>query len=223
MPSRATLVVAAALLTAAGGAACWHHVDPVAAGRAMAALAATWAMLAAALQAAYARAPAVVVGLGGLAAVPVLVLLVLMSRGASRLARWLAGSGAVRTVRHARAVERPSADAWIELAGRGREPVPIAGELLRIGRDVDNDLVLAGHDLESFHAVIARTPDAGFVVVDTSGGAGSGPGIAVNGRRLASSPLVDGDRIALGETAIIFHRGARAANAPAAPASPMTH
>lgn len=166
---------------------------------------------------AYERVPAASVGIAALALVPALALLSLLVRSVGRLHRNLVGDRDLTTVRHRQPVVPPSPQAWIEVAGRRRERVQIRGDVLRIGRDVENDLVLAAPGLADVHAVIARNGDRGFVVVDTSGG----PGVALNGRPVASAALADGDRIGLGETSIVFRHGRLRSTAKAA--SAMSH
>ena len=78
----------------------------------------------------------------------------------------------------------------------------LAGELIRIGRDEENDLRLADPNVHRHHALIQRTPDAEFVVFDVSGGRGNG--VFVNGRRHARARLRDGDLITLGNSRVRF-------------------
>ncbi len=52
------------------------------------------------------------------------------------------------------------------------------------------------------HALIHRTPEAEYVIVDLSGRAGNG--VLVNGERLAETRLLHGDQIMLGEVLINF-------------------
>ena len=153
----------------------------------------------------YLRTPEMIIGLGTALALPLVALL-------SVTARWIARG---RTDRQRLAGKRrealgprtrPSAKAWLEVAGTtGIKGLEVGGELTRIGHDSDNDLALPFTGVHQFHAVIRRTSEAEFMLVDVTGQAGFG--IAVNGRRLRSCALRDGDRIELGgETAVTFHR-----------------
>jgi FHA domain len=148
------------------------------------------------------RAPAVVAGLAVLIVVPLVAL-------ATRLARRLGASQALRQISVSRA--RRAADAaalprlanvWIDVDGPGRHRHRLAGELTRIGRDEENDLQLQDPNVHRHHALIQRTSDAEFVVVDVSGVRGNG--VAVNGRRLARARLRDGDLIEIGTARVRF-------------------
>lgn len=166
----------------------------------------------------HARAPAVIVGIAALGIVPTIALAMLVARATVRTAqrfRWApAGKGPERSA----LVSSPSALAWIEVAGRPDDTVRLSGEMLRIGRDAENDVVLDGHGLECFHAVIRRTDEARWMVVDVSGG-----GIDINGERRAAAPLADGDRIGLGDAAVVFHRALAVDRPLAVAASSLTH
>jgi hypothetical protein len=95
----------------------------------------------------------------------------------------------------------PSA-AWLAIEGRPTVQLPSGDTLLRIGRQDDNDVVIPDDSVHRHHALVHRTPDAHYVIVDLSGRAGNG--VLVNGERLAESRLHDGDRILLGEVAMKF-------------------
>jgi hypothetical protein len=156
----------------------------------------------------YDRAPALVLGLAVLLALPPLALLgVALRRGpvvehadATRIYR---RSGRDRL----REVEPESeggplwpSDAWIQLTdGQRRE---IGNTILRIGRDADNDICLDDKTVHRYHAAIHRTDDAAYVITDLS--SADGNGILVNGLRIQEFPLNDGDRIELGQTKLTF-------------------
>ena len=162
----------------------------------------------------YLRTPEMIIGLGTALALPLVALL-------SVTARWIARRRADRqrmtlTGRRCEALgprTRPSAKAWLEVSGTsGVNGLEVGSELTRIGHDADNDLALPFTGVQQFHAVIRRTPESEFMLVDITGQAGFG--IAVNGRRLRSCALRDGDRIELGPTAVTFHRARIAERAP---------
>jgi hypothetical protein len=148
------------------------------------------------------RAPAVVAGLGALILVPLIALSMLFARRLGNT--WAADqSNALRARRAADAASLPRlANAWIDVDGPGRRRLRIAGELVRIGRDEENDLRLEDPNVHRHHALIQRTADAEFVILDVSGMRGNG--LAVNGRRLARASLRDGDLIELGTTRVRF-------------------
>lgn len=154
------------------------------------------------LRAGQARAPAVVAGLGALT---VILLIATAMYFARRLAGdWFeerAAPSSARSAAEAAALPR-LANAWIDVDGPARRRLRIAGEMVRIGRDEENDLRLDDANVHRQHAVIQRTSDAEFVVVDVSGVRGNG--VAVNGRRMARARLRDGDLIELGTSRVRF-------------------
>jgi pSer/pThr/pTyr-binding forkhead associated (FHA) protein len=95
-------------------------------------------------------------------------------------------------------------------------PILFSGEILRIGRHSDNDIALDHASVHRHHALIQRTPDREFVLVDLT--AGTGNVLLLNDRRVdRSAGLRDGDRIMLGETTVTFHLGAEAPAGSLAP------
>jgi hypothetical protein len=96
----------------------------------------------------------------------------------------------------------PSAanDSLVLLLEDGRQ-VPIPDGLLRIGRALDNDLVIADSRVSRYHAQIVRGAD-GSVVRDL----GSTNGTALAGRVVSEGRLADGDQLTLGGYRIGVHR-----------------
>ena len=144
----------------------------------------------------YAKAPAVMAGLAAALAVPLLAALGALAR--------LAGGGP--NMRAATAADRGETAAWphsalIRIEG-GKGPHPLTREMLRIGRQDDNDLCLADTTVHRYHAVIHRTPEADFVITDLSGPDGNG--VRVNGERIAQLQLLDGDAITIGAVRLTF-------------------
>ncbi|MCS6776741.1 MAG: DUF3662 domain-containing protein [Chloroherpetonaceae bacterium] len=84
----------------------------------------------------------------------------------------------------------------------------ITRRAVNIGRSAraDNDLILS-HDgqVSKRHARIELDPDGHFTLYDLH----STNGTQVNGRRIDNRTLHDGDEILLGNTRILFYRGAR--------------
>lgn len=171
--------------------------------------------------ASYAQAPALVLGLAALVAVPPLALIGLWV--ARREAASTAVSEArtqVRRVRRESPAEprdgvrtghiplRPLA-AWVEVVNRS-EVAPgspdrrygLAQPLLRIGRETDNDICLEDMTVHRYHAAIHRTEDAEFVITDLSSAGGNG--VVVNGRAVAEARLTSGDVIELGKARLKF-------------------
>lgn len=79
-----------------------------------------------------------------------------------------------------------------DASGNERE-VEISHTPLSLGRQSDNDLVLLDNRISRHHARIIQDAH-GYILEDT----GSRHGTFVNGERVASSPLQNGDRISLG-------------------------
>lgn len=82
------------------------------------------------------------------------------------------------------------------------EPFEIRGELVRIGRAADNELVVAATGIEPYHAAIARTADWDLYLCDLT--RGSRTAARVNGRRVGRHRLSDGDVIALGGVQLTY-------------------
>lgn len=68
-----------------------------------------------------------------------------------------------------------------------------------IGRELDNSLRLADPSISRHHAVIRRTA-TGYEVQDLQ----SSNGVLVNGSRVQTAPLQDGDRLTLGQIQLTF-------------------
>ena len=76
---------------------------------------------------------------------------------------------------------------------------PITGDVTRLGRLADSDIVLADPGASRRHAEIRRE-DGRFVIADL----GSTNGTLVNESTVTERPLEDGDRITIGRTVIEF-------------------
>lgn len=98
-------------------------------------------------------------------------------------------------------------------------PAPAAGELtaylydmthdraftltesnLRIGRESDNDIIIPDINVSRHHATLRCEPNMTWIISDE----GSTNGTTVNGRRIKSAPLHDGDIIVMGTTNVEF-------------------
>ena len=153
----------------------------------------------------WSRSPAIAIGIASFLSVPFLARLTPSLR-----ALFIPDHSAAETAaRRARMMADPPRSfmtkAWIEIDGTRGRGLELTREIARIGHGADADLRLSGEDSDGVHALIRRTPEAEFVVIDLSGG--DGPGLAVNGQRLSSATLRDGDTIALGANAVVFRRG----------------
>lgn len=181
----------------------------------------TWTGFADWLQASYARAPALVLGLAALMALPPLALLgVWISRRETRSVAVSEARTQVRRVpRGVNAEPRDGVrtghiplrplEAWVEVVETGEMPsrpaaqrYSLARTLLRIGRETDNDICLQDITVHRYHAAIHRTEDAEFVITDLSSARGNG--VVVNGRAVAEARLASGDMIELGNARLKF-------------------
>jgi len=70
---------------------------------------------------------------------------------------------------------------------------------IQIGRELDNALRISDPSISRHHAVLRRTT-AGYEIQDL----GSSNGVLVNGARVQSSPLVNSDRVTLGQLHMTF-------------------
>jgi ABC-type multidrug transport system ATPase subunit len=85
-----------------------------------------------------------------------------------------------------------------------RTPVAVhqAGQVLRIGRHKDNDIVLQDLRISRFHAEMRRAGDT-YEIVDL----GSTNGVHLNGVAVGRARLTPGDRIAIGRHDFVFDGG----------------
>ena len=199
------------------------HGSPIAAGTVLiGSLGETWAAFADWVAVSYARAPALVMGLAALVAVPPLALAGFLLRRRETEADDIAEANTqvLKRTRDGEAPEprdgvrtghvalRPLA-AWVELVN-GDEVAPDAAPryglqralILRIGRESDNDVQIVDTTVHRYHAAIHRTEDAEFVITDLS--SANGNGVVVNGRAVAEARLANGDTIELGKAKLRF-------------------
>lgn len=99
----------------------------------------------------------------------------------------------------------PRSQAWLTVEGVGGT-VALAGQVVRIGRHPDNDIRLTDRSVHRHHAVIERTPEEAFLIVDLSGK--DGDGVRVNGQPTERMQLADGDVIELGRARLRFENEA---------------
>jgi hypothetical protein len=90
-------------------------------------------------------------------------------------------------------------EAWVELGGRKHV---IGRAMVRIGREADNDICLQEKTVHRYHAVIRRTTDGEVIITDLSGPDGNG--VLVNGTRIGEGRLKRGDVLAIGEVKLNF-------------------
>lgn len=167
--------------------------------------------------ASYERAPALLLGLAALLAVPPLVMtgLVLKRRDTGGSG---AGAGDV-TQLYTRMVTKTRSkpdrgqpgteggprwptQAWIEIEGAEETRHGVGRAVVRIGREADNDICLSEMTVHRYHAAVHRTEDAEFVITDLSSAGGNG--VKVNGNAVSEVRLEDGDLIELGLARLKF-------------------
>ncbi len=198
---------------------------PLAVSDPLGAAGAAWSHLVVSIQQAHGHAPALVTGLAALLAIPPLAIaghILSRRRAAADAARRLArleplaeADETTRTGKHATVDGAPATargnradgltwpvDAWIAIEGAKTAPKPIVHEIMRIGRDDDNDIVLDTPTVHRNHAVIQRTEDAEIVILDLSGSDGNG--VNVNGKRVSRQRLRDGDKVTIGDATLRF-------------------
>jgi hypothetical protein len=105
--------------------------------------------------------------------------------------------GAEATTRSATTGNAP----WLEV---GSTTYPLRSATTRIGRGADSDLRIDDPGISRHHAEI-RQQGGDVVIVDT----GSTNGIVIDNQRVEQARLVDGVRIQLGNTTVVFHAGPR--------------
>lgn len=160
---------------------------------------------------AYARAPVLVLVLSALLVLPAVALVSLAAHARARSrTRQAALRAAERRARAGGLIrdEAPAGSptwtqqAWLTIEGRPGSTMPLAGEMIRIGRNEENDIRLADRSVHRYHAVIERTAEEAFVITDVSGK--NGNGVRVNGERTRQAKLADGDLIELGRARLRF-------------------
>lgn len=154
----------------------------------------------ASLAAGYTIAPALMLGLATLLVVPALAFI------GSRLRRRAALRPANAPVPvEGGVVPASRRHACLEGTADKRDTFVLLHEMLRIGREEDNDIRLTARNAHRYHAVVHREAPGCYLITDMSGL--SGNGVRVNGERCACAELADGDVIELGERRLTFRAG----------------
>jgi pSer/pThr/pTyr-binding forkhead associated (FHA) protein len=92
-----------------------------------------------------------------------------------------------------------SAELWLNIGGRDYR---LVGKTIRIGRALDNDIVLEHISASRYHAIITITKDL-VIFEDLK----SRNGIRVNGRKAKRSELADNDEVQIGDlTGVKFQK-----------------
>lgn len=149
----------------------------------------------------YSEAPAVVLGVGFALALPALAIL-------SALARLIARSTASRSsvdVPEDKTIRTVPISAWsqsaaLEMTDNSR--YPIEQSIVRIGREVDNDLCLADPTVHRYHAVLERSPDAEYSIQYI--GDPDRDGLLINGQAAQRQRLRGGEVLEIGAIKLRF-------------------
>ena len=159
------------------------------------------AAVAAAIASGYRAAPALMLGLVALIALPVAALVVGIA------ARWRnqkaadTAPPALRDVRPAGALH-----ASLEVMSKGgSQHIDILQDMVRIGREDDNDIRIRSRRVHRYHAAIHREDFGIYRITDLAGEEAGG--LSVNGQACEDAELKDGDIIELGPGRLRFHAG----------------
>jgi hypothetical protein len=99
----------------------------------------------------------------------------------------------------------PAQRPWLDVDG---DRYPLLAALTTLGRDDSADVILDDPGISRQHTEIRVTSDGPHLVTSIRD-LGSTNGTFVNGERVTSQRLADGDRINVGRTALTFHAGHR--------------
>jgi len=148
------------------------------------------------------ESPALVIGLVALLIFPAIAVAGSLLRLAStRQAKQPASaSGPPRPQQFAPAIA--SQVGILEFTHHRAAPYTIRHGIVRIGREIDNDVRLDDPSVHRYHAVIERTHDAEFHVVYV--GDPQGNGVRVNGRPINRAPLSGGEILDIGSIKLRF-------------------
>lgn len=102
-------------------------------------------------------------------------------------------------------VGNPARRPWLDIDG---ERYPLLGAMTVLGRDSSCDVILDDPGISRRHSEIRVTSD-GPHLVSSIRDLASTNGTFVNGDRITSQRLVDGDRITVGRTSVTFRAGKR--------------
>lgn len=100
--------------------------------------------------------------------------------------------------------ESAGGQAFIEVVGETQR-FAILNDMLRIGREADNDIRIRIRGVHCYHAAIHREDFAEWRITDLSGPGGIG--VMVNGKPCGDAKLRDGDVIELGPGRLRFRSG----------------
>lgn len=146
----------------------------------------------------YTESPALILGLGVALLLPVIAT-------AGVLVRLALGAGQRRDFAEQAAPRTQPLSVWRQHAHLemvDRSSYEITQGIVRIGREVDNDLCLSHPTVHRYHAVLERSPEAEFVISYI--GDPEHPGLLVNGEAVQRQRLRGGEALQLGAIELRF-------------------
>lgn len=154
----------------------------------------------------YDLAPALMLGLALLAVVPMIAVVSPIvfeaTRSEAATRRFKSRNSDIDAEILGRASTRATI-AYLEVVGAESNRFAIERDMLRIGREDDNDIRIPSKDVHRYHAAIYRQGGDDWHVADLSSGH-SGNGVRVNGKSYRDVLLHDGDIIELGPGRLRF-------------------
>ncbi len=150
------------------------------------------------IQVKYAEAPALVLGLAFALALPAIA-----TTGA--LVRHMFNRSDVPEVSTSATVRTQPISTWRQnayLEIPGDRNYPISKDIVRIGRETDNDLCLAHPTVHRYHAVLELSPDAEFLISYI--GDPDHDGLRINGQAAARQRLRGGEELEIGAIKLRF-------------------
>jgi hypothetical protein len=158
----------------------------------------------------YRAAPALMLGLALAIGFPMLTLLARITRRLTRsrdaTRRYRPGRDKDLDAKIATATNGRGGHPFVEIeAGGTGMRCAIQRDMLRIGREDDNDIRIPNGSIHRYHAAIHREEYDDWHITDLSGVEGNG--LIVNGRRCCEARLTDGDLIQLGPGRLRFRDG----------------
>lgn len=166
-------------------------------------------LAAAGISSGYRAAPALMLGMGLLASIPLIALVSFISQlSHARKNQAPNGTGSESADAYSDAaggMHDVPGPAFVEVIGAQHEQFAILHDMLRIGREDDNDIRIPSSKVHRYHAAIHRQDMSDWWITDFSGTHGNG--LLVNGRKCRDARLHDGDVIELGPGRFKFHAG----------------
>lgn len=157
----------------------------------------------------YKAAPALMLGLALLAVIPLIAVLAPVLRRATepedRTRRLKPRAIDDIASKISGEIAGHAAHGFLEVVGNERARFSMARDMIRIGREDDNDIRIDNAAVHRYHAAIYRQGRDDWHVADLSGADGNG--VRVNGKRCYEARLVDGDIIELGPGKLRYRAG----------------